>query len=407
MYDVAIVGAGPSGSTAARECAARGLSVIVLDRAEFPRDKPCGGGVTVRASNLIPFDISQIVERVTTDVSFTYRQTKGFTRSSDLDLVYMTQRRELDSLLLERAISAGATLRERAVVREVERGATSVEVRTDSETIRARTLVAADGSNGQTARLAGVQQHFWRQVAIEANVSCGPSDLERWERAFGLDVGDMPGGYGWIFPKGEHLNVGVGGWKHAGPALRGQLHRLVKYYGFEPKNLWGTRGHYLTIRRPDSPLADGNVLLVGDAAGLVDPMSDEGIYSALWSGTAAARHIASLVGGETTDMLGYAADVTSGLVPELKVSRRLHDLFHLTPGFYMELERRTYILWKLARRILRGDQTYANVMLKHRATAAGIDFISDLVRVTPMLQRKSRLHEPPPPQRFFVKQPAR
>lgn len=407
MYDVVIVGAGPSGSTVARECAARGMRVLLLDRAEFPRDKPCGGGVTVRARKLLPFDISPIVERVTTDVHLTYRQDIGFTRGSDLDLVYMTQRREFDSLLLDMALDAGVTLRERASVTHVDRTSTGVSVRTGGGTYSGRALVAADGANGRTALLAGVPQLLWRQVAIEGNISLPRGLPDRWRTAFGLDIGEMPGGYGWVFPKRDHLNIGVGGWKHVGPTLRDRLSRLVRYYGFDPADLWGTRGHYLTIRQPDSPLVDGNVLLVGDAAGLVDPMTDEGIYSALWSGRAAARHLADYVDGRAQDLSRYAREVESGLVPELKVSRRFHDLFHLTPKLYLWTERRTSILWNLARRILRGDQTYVNVMLRHPATAMGIDFLSDLVRVTPMLQRKSGLRDPAPPQRFFVKHAAR
>ncbi len=407
MYDVIVVGAGPSGATTARECAARGMRVLVLDKAEFPRDKPCGGGVTYRARKLLPFDVSPVVERVATDVHMTLRQENGFTRGSDLDLVYMTQRRLFDQALLERALDEGVTLRERAPVRAVDRGATSVLVTAGAETFRSRVVVAADGSNGRTATLAGVEQRLWHQLAIEGNVSPPDGVPESWSRTFGLDIGGMPGGYGWVFPKGDHLNVGVGGWKYTGPTLRNNLFGLTRYYGFEASDLWGTRGHHLAIRRPDSPLVDGNLLLVGDAAGLVDPMTDEGIYSALWSGRSAAKHLAAYVDGQVSDLRGYARDVETGLVPELKVSRRFHDLFHLTPGFYVWAERRTSVLWSLARRILRGDQTYVNVTLKHPATATAVDFLSDLVRVTPMLQKRSGLKDPAPPQRFFVKEPAR
>ncbi len=404
MHDVIIVGAGPSGSTAARECAALGMRALLLDRAEFPRDKPCGGGVTVRASGLVPFDIGPVVEQVTTDVHLSFRQSSGFTRASDLDLVYMTRRRDFDSLLLEEARRAGAAVREGATVRAVERGDASVTVRAGAETFEARALVAADGANGPTARLAGIPQRHWRQIAIEGNVSPKRAMPERWSRTFGLDIGEMPGGYGWIFPKGDHLNIGVGGWKHAGPTLRSRLSRLSRHYGFDAADLWGTRGHYLNIRRANSPLADGNALVAGDAAGLIDPMTDEGIYSAMWSGGAAARHTAMYVDGQVSDLSGYAREVESALVPDLRVSRRFHDIFHLTPRLYIGIERLTSVFWGLARRILRGDQTYVNVMLDHPNAATLIDFISDLVRVTPMLQRKSGMGEPAPPQRFFVRE---
>jgi geranylgeranyl reductase family protein len=403
-YDVIVVGSGPAGSTTARECAEKGLSVLLLDKAEFPRDKPCGGAVTVRASKLLPFSIESVVERVITDVHLTHKQTNGFTRHSDDELASMTQRRNFDMLLLEKAVESGVVLKERATVRQVSRGASEVQVSTDDETYTASVLVAADGANGKTAEMSGIKQDFWQQVALEGNLTPNAGFPERWQTTFGLDVGGMPGGYGWIFPKGDHLNIGIGGWRYVGPELRANLTNLAKFYGYDANDMWGVRGHYLTIRKPESPLVDGNVVLVGDAAGLVDPMTDEGIYSAIWSGQAAARSIADYVGGETSDLLSYKRDLESELIPELNISLRFHDLFQLSPGLYMWAERRTSMVWTLARRILRGDQTYVNVMLGHKTTGTVIDFMSDLVRVTPFLQRRSGLRDPAPPERFFVRE---
>jgi len=347
---------------------------------------------------------SNLVERVITDVHLTHKQTNGFTRHSDDELASMTQRRNFDMLLLEKAVESGVVLKERATVRQVSRGATEVRVSTDDETHTASVLVAADGANGKTAEMSGIKQDFWQQVALEGNLTPATGFPERWQTSFGLDVGGMPGGYGWIFPKGDHLNVGIGGWRYVGPELRGNLTNLAKFYGYDANDMWGVRGHYLTIRKPESPLVDGNVVLVGDAAGLVDPMTDEGIYCAIWSGQAAARSIADYVGGKTSDLLSYKRDLESELIPELNISLRFHDLFQLSPGLYMWAERRTSLVWALARRILRGDQTYVNVMLGHKTTGTVIDFMSDLVRVTPFLQRRSGLRDPAPPERFFVRE---
>ena len=287
---------------------------------------------------------------------------------------------------------------------QISRDAASVEVVTEDGAFSGSVLVAADGANGKTSTMAGIQPKFWRQVALEGNVTPGAGIPAQWETAIGLDFGGMPGGYGWIFPKRDHLNIGIVGWRYAGPTLRERLTALVKFYGYDVDDLWGLRGHYLTIRQPDSPLADGNALLVGDAAGLIDPITDEGIYSAIWSGQAAARHAAAYVGGEAADLSGYRHEVERELVPELKVSRRFHDLFYLTPGLYLWIERRTSLVWGLAKQVLLADQTYANVMLRHRLTGTAIDFVSDLVRITPVLQRRAGLRDPAPPQRFFARQ---
>jgi geranylgeranyl reductase family protein len=400
-YDVIVVGAGPAGSTTARECAARGLSVVLLDRAEFPRDKPCGGAVTVRALSLLPFDITPVVERTITGVHFTMRQNKGFTRRSSEQLVFLTQRSKIDAYLVERAVEAGVELKEGFQVREIERRPTHVVVRNGVSLVEGTTLVAADGANGVTAKLAGLSVDVKQHIALEGNITPPNGVPDLWQDTIGLDVGGIEGGYGWIFPKGDHLNIGLGGWKHVGSTLRERLDQLVRYYGYDPKDVWGLRGHHLPMRQRGSALADGNVLLVGDAAGLVDPVTDEGIHSAIWSGRAAARRLAEYVAGEAVDLAVYGLEVERDLAPGLVISRQFHDLFHLSPAISMWFERHTSIFWRLTCRILRGEQTYAGVMGKHPFIATVIGFVSDLIRVTPVLRRMAGLREASPPERFF------
>ena len=109
-YDVIVVGAGPAGSTTARECASSGLSVLMVDKAEFPRDKPCGGGVTIRAAELLPFDLSSVTERTASGLHFSFKQGRGFNRSAEHDLIYLTQRLKLDQFLIEKALDSGASM---------------------------------------------------------------------------------------------------------------------------------------------------------------------------------------------------------------------------------------------------------------------------------------------------------
>ena len=401
-HDVIVVGAGPAGSTTARECASRGLSVLMLDKAEFPRDKPCGGGVTVRAAQMLPFDLAPVVERTISGLHLTYRQSKGFTRYSENELALLTRRSRLDAFLLERALEAGATLRQRATVRAVEQHPSHVVVRTGDATLEARTLVAADGANGPTARMAGIDVKLRYQIALEGNISPPGGVPEQWQHLMGLDVGGMEGGYGWIFPKGDHLNIGLGGWKYIGSTLRQRLERLVRHYGYDPANIWGLSGFHLPVRQRNSPLVDGNLLLVGDAAGLIDPVTAEGIHSAFWSGQAAARNLAAYVAGEAPDLDGYRRDVERDLVPDLAVSRQFHDLFHLSPALYVWAERHTSLIWGLLCRIMRGEQTYSGAMRSHPFTSTLIAFVSDLVRVSPRLQRMAGLPDATAPERFFV-----
>ena len=152
-HEVVVVGAGPAGSTAARELAARGRDVLLLDRARFPRDKPCGGGVTIRCAQLLPFDIAPVVEHVVTGAEVRLGHLgKRLRRDYDGVLTYMTQRRRLDSFLVEHAQQAGTEFRDGVQVRRVLKlGDGTFEVDAGGERIVTRALVGADGANGVVA----------------------------------------------------------------------------------------------------------------------------------------------------------------------------------------------------------------------------------------------------------------
>src|SRR3972149_2763524 len=188
-YDVIVVAAGPAGSTPARECAERGLSVLLLEKASFPRDKPCGGGVSVRAARLLPCALAPVVERTAYGVRFSLRQSRGFSRLSPQPLTFLTQRAALDALLATRAVRSGATLRERAPVQTIERHATHVVVRAGGQAFEGCTLVAADGANGPTARLAGIPVARRMGIAYEANVTPRGGLAPQWQPTHGLDLG--------------------------------------------------------------------------------------------------------------------------------------------------------------------------------------------------------------------------
>ena len=247
-YDVIVVGAGPAGSTTAKECADRGLSVLLLDKAEFPRDKPCGGGVTPRATDLLDFDISPVVERVAYGMRMTIRGGSEFVRRSPSEVTVLTQRSRLDAFLVERAIEAGAMLKQRATIASIERQPFRVLVRTASEAFEGASIVAADGANGTTARMAGLDTKLVQGIALEGNITPKGDFPEAWEDVVGLDFGGTPGGYGWVFPKGDHLNIGVGGWKYIGPSLRSRLDEVAGFHGFDPADLHGLRGYHLPMR---------------------------------------------------------------------------------------------------------------------------------------------------------------
>ena len=331
--DVIVVGAGPGGSTASRELAQRGRSVLLLDRARFPRDKPCGGGVTVRCAGLLPFDLSPVVEHVVTGAQIRHGHRRNVARNYEGVLTYMTQRRRLDAFLVERAQEAGVEFRDGQAVTGVQQlPSGDYEVRVGDDVHLGRALVGADGANGVVKTALGFEHPREAAVALEGNIAM-PNGMPSWlEGRVALQLGLVPGGYGWVFPKGDHVNVGVGGWKAiAGPHLREWLHTLCRDYGFDPASMTGLRGHHLPMVRPGAALAAGGAALVGDAAGFVDPLSGEGIHGAIASGVAVAPAVDDYVSKRTATLASYETFVRRELLPDLAASHALMDIFHAWP----------------------------------------------------------------------------
>jgi geranylgeranyl reductase family protein len=305
--DVLVAGAGPAGSATAIRLARAGARVLLAERARFPRDKPCGGGLTGRALRHAPCDVEPVVEHVVDRFELRLRYSRRFERRGEGPLILMTQRRRLDAHLAERAAEAGAELREDAPVADVAPREDSVDARVGGRRVRASVVVGADGANGAVASAIGVGEQIVRGVALEGNVPWGPLASERYRGRAVVELGVVPGGYGWVFPKGDHANVGVGGWAGEGPKIRERLARLAAAHGVPLAALTEVKGHRLPMRRLGSRAASGRVLLVGDAAGLVDPLSGDGIYEAFVSARLAAEAILS------GDLAGYERGLAAAL----------------------------------------------------------------------------------------------
>ena len=286
-FDVAVVGAGPAGSTTAYRLSRAHARVLLIDKVRFPRDKPCGGGLTMRAVKQIPFSVEPVVEDRITRARCRLKYGPVMERSSEHVLCLMTQRRRLDEFLVGRAMEAGATFRDGVRVKvESDR-----RVRVDGETIQVDVVVGADGANGVTAKSLGLGGGIISGVALEGNLPYERLPQDAWRGMLVLELATVAGGYGWIFPKGDHVNVGVGGWGREGPRLREHLRVLCEHYGVELNGLTNVRGHRLPMRRPGTVLARGRALLVGDAAGVLDPVSGDGMYEGFVTARLAAEHI--------------------------------------------------------------------------------------------------------------------
>ena len=356
-FDVIVVGAGPAGSTAAYRLAGQGARVALLDKASFPRDKPCGGGITVRGLRHLPIDVTPVVEDTVRTVELGFGYTDRFARSAEEPLVLMTQRRRLDAHLVAAAADAGADFRDGVRVRTIEHTPAGVTVATDTERITADVLIGADGCNGVSAKSLGLGGDVTYGVAYEGNVGWDALPHDRWRGRLLIEFASIPGGYAWIFPKGDHANLGVGGWGREAPNLREHLTRLAQHAGIAPDALRDARGYRLPLRRPGVPVARERAVVIGDAAGLVDPMSGDGMYEAFLSSRLAAEAVGDLLVGRSADLRGFQPVLDGALSRHRAVSWAGKLLFDDAPGLARRLAASRWLWPKVVRRV-RGEHSH-------------------------------------------------
>jgi geranylgeranyl reductase family protein len=353
--DVLVVGGGPAGSTTAYRLARAGASVLLVDKARFPRDKPCGGGLTMRAVRQCPVDPTPVVEEEVDVLELRFRYADSVERRARAPVIRMTQRRRLDAFLLDAAREQGADVREGTTVQF----APSNNLLLGSgERVRAEVIVGADGANGTTARAVGLGEGIVHGVAYEGNASYDTAlDRDRYVGRAVVELADIPGGYGWVFPKREHANVGVGAWEGEGPRIREHLRRVCEAHGLAPESLQELRGHRLPLRRPGTRVAGERALLVGDAAGLIDPVSGDGMYECFVSSRLAVEAILALLAGRSSTLEPYQRALDDALGPLHNASWKLKRAIDRWPRATWRLAS-SALVWRSIERLLQGELSH-------------------------------------------------
>ena len=359
-WDVVVVGAGPAGASAARAAAARGSRVLLLERASLPRYKTCGGGIIPVSEDQAGIVLDGLARDRVERATFSLRGRWAVTRRSRNPLFAMVMRADFDAALVEAARAAGAQVRTGVVVTGLstldgaaEPGPVGGPAPSSPERpiellvrsgppVWARVVVAADGSASRFGGYVGVRCD---QVDLGLEGEFPARGLGgRWRGRLLVDWGRVPGSYGWLFPKGDIVSVGVIGDRERGADLRAYYRALVNRLGLAGVRPQVESGHLVRMRAPGSPLRRGNVLVAGDAAGLAEPWTREGISYALRSGRLAGECAAD-------DRVGdYPRRVEAVLGVEMESARaalaaytRHPEAFHLAvsglPGGFTMFQR--------------------------------------------------------------------
>lgn len=348
--DVAVVGAGPAGCSAALTAARAGLRVVLLERRTLPRHKTCGGGVPVSMAALAPeLDVAGVADCAITRMRHTWQFGRAVeapasaTEDDEGTAIWCVRRDLFDHAYAMAAVQAGADLMEAVTVEAIEERDGDVLVNGHSGTgtpvrLSARFVIGADGANGIVARHAGLSVRRKTAIAMEALV---PLD---WRAAnppvrrdtIHLEYGAVPKGYAWVFPNADQLNIGAGFLRDVEgtradqtravltKAIRAYAESLHVHVNWQAIHVWA---HPLPLWNGRNTLqtSKGRVLLAGDAAALVNPLFGDGILNAVRSGALAAECILS------NDTESYSNRVHEAIGADLQAAARLAWFFYTMP----------------------------------------------------------------------------
>lgn len=291
VFDLAVIGAGPGGSNAASVALRSGLNVVQLEKARFPRVKPCAGGLTVKGLKALDLGIDSTLRSSFRAFQFNLCDRRGNRFAHRRLLLRMVLRPEFDNdLVRQNRRRNGFRFLDGEPVRRI-RYQDIFEIETPSRLIRAKQLVGADGAYSLVNRRFKISRPRGLATAVEVNLGRGVAESGEDCEIPCFDWGVIESGYGWVFPKDDHWSVGIYTLQRGLRGIRRQLDSYIRFKGF------GVRGDPLAtfqayqlpiggyrLSPPDSPL-----YLVGDAGGFADAVTGEGIYHALESGRLAGE----------------------------------------------------------------------------------------------------------------------
>ncbi|MBT9384672.1 geranylgeranyl reductase family protein [Pseudooceanicola sp. CBS1P-1] len=362
-FDILVLGAGPAGASAAYTAARAGLSVALIDKAAFPREKLCGGGFTGRSyryfEEIYGAPIPARLIETHHSASF-YANGELLSVLEDIPPIHLTMRRGFDAEMCARALAAGAADYTGQRITRVDPGAVRIEL-ANGERLTGKVLIGADGVNSQVAKALFGQSFDRDRIGFGLEVEA-PAAADNPTAPLRIDFEAAQWGYGWLFPKSGSSTIGVGGVLSKNTDMKAEMADYLALLGHDPE--MPVKGHFLPFGDFRKRPGRGPVLLAGDAAGLVDPITGEGIAYAMKSGQLAAQAaVAAIKAGRPDSALTRYTRALKPIHSALRQANMIRQIIFSGPlrrGFHAAF-RRSGTIRHLYMRLMAGEIEYATV----------------------------------------------
>jgi geranylgeranyl reductase family protein len=365
QFDVIIVGGGPAGGNAAYHLSKNNISVGFFEKSELPRHKVCAGGITRRAAQFYPANLRNISENECSQLELFIdsKFSKPFVSSAKTPLITMVMRNQFDYALIQLAQNHGAQVFDKTLVKNIIFKNDYVEITTDKGPFQSKYLILADGAAGRLAKLLNFPDNRCLVPAAEIELPVDKNIMARFQNKARFDFGTITKGYGWVFPKRAHLSIGM--LSHNKKTLRKELYQYLNFLEIDPpKEGFLVKGHMIPMSVRKAPFIRNRVILVGDSAGFVDPITAEGISYALQSGFLAAQ---ALLCSEM-ELKGvkeyYEKSINKEIVREIKIAQVLAKIVYGPPAL------RSFLFGiagdhfcKALTKIINGEKTYFDYLI--------------------------------------------
>jgi geranylgeranyl reductase family protein len=378
-YDVVIIGAGPAGATLAYELATRRIRVLVIEKSTLPRYKCCGGGLTVKAAKLAGIKINDLADNVISGAVITLKGNHPYYGDSTIPIMYTVMRENFDHALIKRAQMAGAEILQEAEVHTLQTDDSNVRISTTKGEYRSEFLAGAYGARSQIANAIGITNQSAYKLGLTCEVQVSREDLVRWRTRVGIDLGRVQGGYGWIFPKVDHLSVGVACSISKAKRLRHILREYLDSFKFERYTVSNCNAGLLPLMVGQPNVARGRVTLLGDAAGLADPLTGEGIFNAILSAQLCAKSIEKALTDGEAALDEYSNDIRTTIFPQMKEALILSKVLYRLPIRFFKFLKRDERVWNACCHIFRGETDYYTIKKRINKLGGLLNLISDIL----------------------------